>query len=308
MRGNHPLEYSSRNERFKLLPNESCKIIKTILNKRGDWQEISELEEVSSTSIDSSKFLIIETVQQSIEKGEEGQNPILPIQKLGMNIDCWNDSGDPGKLFFKMEGGFPSSNLSVKYREDIYPLISTIDPEICYAEVGQLNEAEIFFELIAPKITWPLANVKKDNVSSRILIIDGNISHHTIRFETSMIDNFKERLNAMKITIFVEMIDWERNTTLIKFDAPLTRNLDFNDLISLYRDKVVAYRLKNIKITDTISTDLLKKLNLINKRSNKLKILGQGEIKSKINIIADLASKSALEKMEKIGGSIQIKK
>ena len=146
MRENHPLEYSSRNERFKLLPNERCKIIKTILNKRGDWREISELEEVSSTSIDSSKFFIFETVQQSIEKGEEGQNPILPIQKLGMNIDCWNDSGDPGKLFFKMEGGFPSSNLSVKNREDIYPLISTNDPEICYAEVGQLNDAEILLK------------------------------------------------------------------------------------------------------------------------------------------------------------------
>ena len=42
--------------------------------------------------------------------------------------------------------------------------------------------------------------------------------------------------------------------------------------------------------------------------SKKLKILGSGEIKDKINIEADLSSKSALEKLEKIGGSIQIKK
>ena len=46
----------------------------------------------------------------------------------------------------------------------------------------------------------------------------------------------------------------------------------------------------------------------INKNSKKLKILGTGEIKDKINIEADLASKSALEKLEKIGGSIQLKK
>ena len=65
---------------------------------------------------------------------------------------------------------------------------------------------------------------------------------------------------------------------------------------------------KNIKTSDTINTDLLKKLNLINKKSIKLKILGSGEIKNKINIEADLASKSAVEKLEKIGGSIQLKK
>jgi len=65
---------------------------------------------------------------------------------------------------------------------------------------------------------------------------------------------------------------------------------------------------KNIKTSDILNSDLLKKLNLINKRSKKLKILGTGEIKEKINIEADLASKSALKKLEKIGGSIQLKK
>ena len=65
---------------------------------------------------------------------------------------------------------------------------------------------------------------------------------------------------------------------------------------------------KNIKISDTITADLLKKLKLINKNSIKLKILGSGELKDKINVEADLASKSAIEKLEKIGGSIQLKK
>ena len=65
---------------------------------------------------------------------------------------------------------------------------------------------------------------------------------------------------------------------------------------------------KNIKTSDLLNSDLLKKLKLINKNSMKLKILGSGEIKDKINIEADLASKSAIEKLEKIGGSIQIKK
>jgi len=53
---------------------------------------------------------------------------------------------------------------------------------------------------------------------------------------------------------------------------------------------------------------MLKKLKLINKNSQKLKILGTGEIKDKVNIEADLASKSAIEKLVKISGSIQLKK
>ena len=65
---------------------------------------------------------------------------------------------------------------------------------------------------------------------------------------------------------------------------------------------------KKIKSSDTINIELLKKLKFINKNSIKLKILGTGEIKEKINIEANLASKSAVEKLEKIGGSIQLKK
>jgi len=74
------------------------------------------------------------------------------------------------------------------------------------------------------------------------------------------------------------------------------------DKIQSYIDK------KNIKTSDILNSDLLKKLSLINKNSLKLKILGSGVIKDKINIEADLASKSAVEKLEKIGGSIQLKK
>ena len=65
---------------------------------------------------------------------------------------------------------------------------------------------------------------------------------------------------------------------------------------------------KSIKTTEVLNSELLKKLKLINKNSIKLKILGSGEIKQKINIEADLASESAITKLEKLGGSIQIKK
>ena len=73
------------------------------------------------------------------------------------------------------------------------------------------------------------------------------------------------------------------------------------DKIQLYIDK------KTINSGDLLNTDLLKKLKIINKNSTKLKILGSGEIKVKVNIEANLASKSAVEKLEKIGGKITIK-
>ncbi len=74
-------------------------------------------------------------------------------------------------------------------------------------------------------------------------------------------------------------------------------------------DKIQSYiNKKSINTKDILNSELLKKLKLINKNSKKLKILGSGEIKDKINIVADLASKSAVEKLEKIGGSIQLKK
>ena len=74
-------------------------------------------------------------------------------------------------------------------------------------------------------------------------------------------------------------------------------------------DKIQSYiNKKSINANDVLNSELLKKLKLINKNCKKLKILGSGEIKDKINIVADLASKSAVEKLEKIGGSIQLKK
>ena len=74
-------------------------------------------------------------------------------------------------------------------------------------------------------------------------------------------------------------------------------------------DKIQSFiNKKTINTNDILNSSSLKKLKLINKNCKKLKILGSGEIKDKINIEADLASKSALEKLEKIGGSIQLKK
>ena len=98
---------------------------------------------------------------------------------------------------------------------------------------------------------------------------------------------------------------------------PLYRRLPKRGFNPILKEKIAILNLdkiqslidkKSLKSNDVINSELLKKLRLINKNSMKLKILGSGNIKDKVNIEADLASKSAVEKLEKIGGSIQIKK
>jgi len=98
---------------------------------------------------------------------------------------------------------------------------------------------------------------------------------------------------------------------------PLYRRLPKRGFNALKKNKIAILNLdkiqffidkKSITTKEIINSELLKKLRLINKSYTKLKILGSGEIKDKVNIEADLASKSAIDKLEKIGGSLQIKK
>tara|TARA_Y100000748_G_scaffold48113_1_gene36608 strand:- start:449 stop:910 length:462 start_codon:yes stop_codon:yes gene_type:complete len=98
---------------------------------------------------------------------------------------------------------------------------------------------------------------------------------------------------------------------------PLYRRLPKRGFNAINKKKIAKINLekiqtfiekKTIKSSDTINANLLKKLKIINKNSQMLKILGSGELKVKINIETDLISKSAKNKLEKIGGSILIKK
>ncbi len=50
----------------------------------------------------------------------------------------------------------------------------------------------------------------------------------------------------------------------------------------------------------------LKKKKILKKRINKIKLLGNGDIKDKINLEVNFISKSAKEKIEKKGGSIKL--
>ena len=98
---------------------------------------------------------------------------------------------------------------------------------------------------------------------------------------------------------------------------PLYRRLPKRGFKSLKKETVAILNLSKIQsIIDKSKNELkggldlksLKENNMINKKFKKLKILGSGEIKKKIDISANFASKQALIKIEKAGGKIIIKK
>ena len=98
---------------------------------------------------------------------------------------------------------------------------------------------------------------------------------------------------------------------------PLFRRLPKRGFNSLNKNKVAILNLKKIQAlidkkviseTDILNLETLKKLKIVGNNFNKIKILGSGELKSKINISIDFISNSAKEKLEKSGSKININK
>ena len=65
---------------------------------------------------------------------------------------------------------------------------------------------------------------------------------------------------------------------------------------------------KKIKNSEKINLDLMKKIKLVSRKFNKIKILGNGVLKDKIDIEVDFLSKSVKEKLDKTGSTVKILK
>jgi large subunit ribosomal protein L15 len=72
--------------------------------------------------------------------------------------------------------------------------------------------------------------------------------------------------------------------------------------IQLFIDK------KKIKANEKINLELLKKLKIVSGKFNKIKILGSGDLKDKIDVEANFVSKSLKEKLDKTGSAVKILK
>ena len=98
---------------------------------------------------------------------------------------------------------------------------------------------------------------------------------------------------------------------------PLYRRLPKRGFVSLNPKNIAILNLSKIqsfyennkkKIATSFDLKLLKEKKIISKKFMKLKILGTGELKEKIDITAHFASKQAQEKIQKAGGKINIVK
>jgi large subunit ribosomal protein L15 len=98
---------------------------------------------------------------------------------------------------------------------------------------------------------------------------------------------------------------------------PLFRRLPKRGFNPIKKEKIAKLNLNKIQSmidkkiisqTNTLNLENLKKAKIISNTFNKIKILGSGEIKDKVDLIVDYISKSAKEKLEKNGSKINLKK
>ena len=97
---------------------------------------------------------------------------------------------------------------------------------------------------------------------------------------------------------------------------PLYRRLPKRGFNPIRKDKIAKINLdllnkllesNKINSSEKINIEYLQKNKIISKSVTKFKVLGNGELKSGLNIEADFFSKSAIKKAEKAGGSILVK-
>ena len=76
-------------------------------------------------------------------------------------------------------------------------------------------------------------------------------------------------------------------------------------IINLSRIQEIITKQKNI-LNNKINLINLQKSKLINKKHRKLKLLGAGDLKQKFDVEVNSISKSAKEKIEKLGGKVTL--
>tara|TARA_A100001011_G_scaffold125051_1_gene132016 strand:- start:690 stop:1142 length:453 start_codon:yes stop_codon:yes gene_type:complete len=96
---------------------------------------------------------------------------------------------------------------------------------------------------------------------------------------------------------------------------PLFRRLPKRGFKSLQKKNIAILNLsklqnffeqKKITLEENLDLKLLQNKKIVSKKYEKLKILGSGEIKNKVNLTVNFISKQAKEKIEKIGGKLTL--
>lgn len=88
--------------------------------------------------------------------------------------------------------------------------------------------------------------------------------------------------------------------------SQIPKKRGFKSLVSKPETVNISDLEKKFKEGDNIDKKILHEKGLINSQNAKVKVLGDGEINKKLKVEVDLYSKSAGEKIEKVGGEAKI--
>jgi large subunit ribosomal protein L15 len=96
---------------------------------------------------------------------------------------------------------------------------------------------------------------------------------------------------------------------------PLHRRLPKRGFVNIFRIKYnelnldriqTAIDAKKIDIKNEVTNDMLVAAGVLSKKRDGLKLLGKGKFSAKANFVVAAASKSAIEAVEKAGGTVKV--
>lgn len=90
---------------------------------------------------------------------------------------------------------------------------------------------------------------------------------------------------------------------------PLHRRVPKRGFVNIFRKQYAIVNIEDLNRFENgadIDTDMLIKAGLVKKQLDGIKILGNGKLEKKLNVSAKAFSKSAKEKIEQVGGKVQV--
>jgi len=90
---------------------------------------------------------------------------------------------------------------------------------------------------------------------------------------------------------------------------PLQRRLPKRGFTNIFRKEVAVVNLKDLnrfEASDIVDLAALKRVGLVRKGEEKVKILGKGEVAQPLTLKVDQVSRTAKEKIESAGGRVEL--
>ena len=146
---------------------------------------------------------------------------------------------------------------------------------------------------------------------SKIFLKNPQFTLYTCVFKKSFVYSNKKQIFIPRVFNLFKTLLYIKFSSLSMFNIPIDdftciENLKYsNDIYNIQFQPSNFNSWGNLSFFDIKESDLIN-ARILEKKGGAIKILGEGELKSIINISISYASKSAKDKITKIGGSINL--